>query len=191
MNLRLVPATLLTTLLITGCSSTGGAFDQFANLLNKAMPFVQESEEWEAYSIQMTQQGVSYGTATAADKQFVSKKIEAEYPAAIDRLSRPFAANAKMEQELTQNNQNYRFKYNQVMPVKSKKSGSIIGYCVNYDVNRLENGKPTAPDAAGNVTQHFIYAAKDKPLSVATSSHEFTKRMCGETFFKKYKNPNT
>ncbi|MFT0212610.1 hypothetical protein VQ643_08305 [Pseudomonas sp. F1_0610] len=58
------------------------------------MPFVQESEKWEAYSQQKIKQGVIYEKATEADKQYVSKKMNSEYMAAIDRLSRPFARTA-------------------------------------------------------------------------------------------------
>lgn len=181
---------LLSALFIAGCgTTTESAIKQFSSILNNAMPFVQESEDWEAYSLEITKKGIIYGTATAADKQFVSKKMDNEYPAAVDRLSRPFAVSKKTQKELD-SDIGYRFKYNQVMPVKDKKTSNIIGYCVNFDVAVLNKGKATPSDSAGNVTQSFIYVAKDRPISVTTVSADFTKLVCGDNFYKKYKDPN-
>ncbi|MGG4774879.1 hypothetical protein ACLO87_09630 [Paenalcaligenes sp. Me52] len=74
--------------------------------------------------------------------------------------------------------------------VKDNKPSTTIGYCVNYDVNRVENARPTSQDATGNVQEHFIYVAKDKPVSATTANADFVKRMCGEDFFNRYKKPN-
>lgn len=196
MKKRHLAIAFASTLFVAGCSSTGdgallSALNQFSKILDGAMPLVQESEEWEKYSIEKTQQGVIYGVANNADKQFVSKKFDAEYPAAIDRLSRPFALDKEAVKELEAANTGYHFKFNQIMPVKNKSNANIIGYCVNFDVNRWENGKPTASDAPGNVQKQFIYAAKDRPLSTTTANKEFTERMCGKDFYSKYKNPNS
>lgn len=189
--------TLPTVLLISGCGSTNSgdssllsALNQFATLLEGTTPFIQESESWEQYSIEKTAQGVTYSTANAAETQFVTRKMDAEYAAAVDRLSRPFAASDKLKNELDAANQGYHFKYNQIMVVKEKKTAKTIGYCVNYDVNRWENGRPTPLDAAGNIQQGFIYVATDKPVSAATVGPTFTQRMCGSSFYTKYKNPN-
>lgn len=186
---------LLSSLFIAGCSATGdggflGALNQFSNLVDSAMPFVQESEEWKQYSIDKTAQGVTYHTATTADTQFASKKIESEYPAAIDRLARPFATHKNLQDELDEVNKDYHFTYNKIMTVKDKKSANTIGFCVNYDVNRFENGKPTPADTSGNLEKHFLYVAKDKPLSASTMGEDFIKQMCGVSFYNKYKNPN-
>lgn len=187
---------LSTALLLSGCGTTDGdggllsAINKFSELLDGTGPFIQESEEWEQYSIDKARQGLSYSTATAAEKQFVARKMDAEYPAAVDRLSRPFATSDRARQELDEANQGYRFTYNQVMVVKDKKTAKVLGYCVNYDVNRMEKGKPTPLDAPGNVQQHFVYVATDKPVSATTSGSDFIKRMCGDNFYNTYKNPN-
>lgn len=174
-------------LLVSGCSSNNDAWGKFANILDGAMPFVKESENWEAYSIKATQQGVVYAKSTAADQQFVSKKMDKEYPDAINRVASPFAFSSKSKQELAESNQGYQFKYNEVIAVKDKKSSNIIGYCVNYDSDRVINGKIAEVKDEDKIRKDFIYVAKDKPVSIATVSEEFTKTMCGNDFYKKYK----
>ena len=187
---------LLATLFVSGCSSTGSgtsdgsftsAFNNFTNMLTKATPFIQESEEWDNYGIEKSQQGLTYSEATAADQQFVTKKMDTEYVAAIDRLSRPFAKNDEMAKELDNANKNYHFTYNQMMAVREQKTNNIIGYCVNYDSNRWENGQPTSWDTAGNVQKHFIYVDRNRPISVATANEKFIIRMCGSKFYNQYK----
>lgn len=187
---------LLATLFVSGCSSTGSstgdstfvtAFKGFANIVTKAGPFIQEGEEWDKYSADYSQKGLTYSAATTADTQFVAKKMNAEYAAAIDRLARPFAKDEAMEKELDSANKNYHFTYNQIMAVKDKETNNIIGYCVNYDSNRWENGKPTPWDANGNVQKHFIYVATNKPVSAATVNEKFIVRMCGTQFYNQYK----
>lgn len=191
MKKHILATTLLSVLFVSGCSTTnGGAWDKFTDLVSKAMPFVQESEEWEAYSIQKTTQGVIYSEANSNDKQFVEKKMAAEYSAAIDRLARPFATNEKTNQELTKENQNYQFKYNRIMTVKDKTSSNTIGYCVNYDSDRLENGKIKVVPESDQIRKSFIYVDRSKPVSIATSGEDFIKRMCGENFYNKYKGTN-
>ncbi|WP_272682062.1 hypothetical protein [Providencia sp. PROV129] len=59
------------------------------------MPFVKESEDWDAYGVKTTQQGVVYAKSTAADQQFVSKKMNNEYVDAVNRVAEPFALNSK------------------------------------------------------------------------------------------------
>lgn len=195
MKKRILFMALPAMLLVSGCSTTGdssllSALNQFASILEGTTPFVQESEEWEKYSIDKTAQGVTYSAADAADKQFVSRKVDAEYPAAVDRLARPFALSESAKRELDEANQGYHFSYNQIMVVKDKKTAKAIGYCVNYDVNRWENGKPTPWDTQGNIQKGFLYVATDKPVSAATAGHEFIQRMCGTSFYTTYKNPN-
>jgi hypothetical protein len=190
MKKRILSISLLTTLLASGCGTTNeSGMSKLANLVSKAMPFVQESEEWETYSNQKTQQGVSYSTASTSDIQYISNRMDAEYARAVDRLSRPFASEKNLEKELDKANKNYHFKYNTALVVKDK-SAATIGYCVNYDVTRWENGRATAPDADGNETQAFIYVAKDKPVSLATVDRDFIKKMCGTNFYNQNKNPN-
>lgn len=174
-------------LFIAGCNSTGDAFKKFANILDGAMPFVKESEEWEAYSINTTQQGVVYAKSTAADQQFVSKKMDKEYSDAVNRVASPFALNSKAKQELSESNQGYQFKYNEIVAVKDKKSAEVIGYCVNYDSDRIINGKVAEVKDEDKIRKDFIYVAKDKPVSLATVSADFIKVMCGKDFYNKYK----
>lgn len=166
-------------LVSSGCTSTAKLLGDFAEVVADASPFVAEPEAWEAYSIEKTQQGVSYATASS---EFVSHKMENEYTAAIDRLSRLVARTEKSRKELDEANQDYRFTYHHIMTVKDKKTADKLGYCVSYDSERVVNG--TVTDPKENV---FIYVARDKPLSVATVSHDFIKLMCGESFYNKYK----
>lgn len=201
MKKRILSIALIAPLIIVGCSSTGStnsddgtlleAFNAFVNILDRSQPFVKESQEWEQYSIDKTNQGVVYSNATVEDTQFISKKMNAEYAGAVDRLSRIAAVNDSITKELDEASQDYRFTYHQVMTVKAKNSAKPIGYCVNFDVNLYENGKPTSWDASGNTQKGFIYLATDKPLSISTVSPDFIKRMCGNEFFNKYKNPKS
>ncbi|APG50812.1 TPA: hypothetical protein U2M28_001769 [Providencia stuartii] len=175
------------TLLVTGCSSNNDMWGEFANILSDANPVVQESEEWEAYSIKTTQQGVTYASASSADQQFVSKKMDAEYADALYRVSSPFARSDKTKEQLAKDNQGYRFKYNEIMVVKDKKTANTIGYCVNYDSDQIENGQVKPVKEKDKIRNHFIYVDKVKPLSVMTVGSDFTKVMCGEEFYNKYK----
>lgn len=175
------------TLLLSGCGSTNSLLNQFSTILSNAAPFIQESEDWEAYSLKTTQQGVVYSAANSADKQFVSKKMDAEYADAIKRLSSPFAITNKAKEELAQDNISYRFKYNEIMVVKDKKTATTLGYCVNYDSDSFIDGKLIEVSNEDKIRNDFIYVAKDKPVSITTVSGEFTKVMCGENFYKKYK----
>ncbi|WP_272682063.1 hypothetical protein [Providencia sp. PROV129] len=61
------------------------------------------------------------------------------------------------------------------MAVKDKQSSKVIGYCVNYDSDRLINGK------------NVVVKDEDKPISLATVTEDFTKMVCGKNFYKKYK----
>ncbi|WP_207625557.1 hypothetical protein [Paenalcaligenes suwonensis] len=132
MKKRILLMALPTVLLVSGCGSTNGdssllsALNQFATLLEGTTPFIQESESWEQYSIEKTAQGVTYSTANATETQFVTRKIDAEYAAAVDRLSRPFATNDNAKRELDAANQGYHFKYNQIMVVKEKKQLKLL-----------------------------------------------------------------
>ncbi|WP_369311117.1 hypothetical protein [Providencia rettgeri] len=173
------------TLFISGCSSTNNAWEKFANILDGAMPFVKESEEWEAYSIKATQQGVVYSKSTNADKQYVSKRMDNEYPDAVNRFASPFALSSKSKQELADSNRGYQFTYNEIVVVKDKTSSDVIGYCVNYGFDRVINGKLVEDN--DKIRNDFIYVAKDKPISLGTVNEEFTKTMCGKDFYKKYK----
>lgn len=178
-------AVISTMLIASGCSTSGtntaGMLTELANILTDATPFLNEGEEWHTYSEQMSKQGLSYATATAADQQFVSKKMDTEYAAAVDRLSRPFARSNKEKKELDKVNQNYGFKYNHIRVVKDKKTSNTIGYCVNYDRTQIDNKK--------KLEKQFVYIAKDKPISAATAHQDIIKRMCGEDYYKQYKNP--
>lgn len=192
MKKGLLSISLVSAVVVAGCSADSSlisALNQFGNILEGATPYIQESEEWEQYSIEKTAKGVVYGSVTKADEQFVSKKMDSEYPAAIDRLSRPFALNKETVKELDAVNKGYHFTYHQIMSVKDKSTSNIIGYCVNFDVNRWENGKPTSWDTAGNSQKSFIYVDKKRTLSISTVSSDFIKRMCGNDFYNKYKNP--
>lgn len=175
------------TLLLSGCNSTFEAWDKFTTILANTAPYVKESQEWEAYSIKATQQGVIYSVANASDRQFVSKKIDAEYVDAIARLSSPFAIGEDAKEELARENQGYRFKYNDIMTVKDKKTSKTLGYCVNYDSDRVIDGKLREVSEEDKIRKSFIYIAKDHPVSVSTGSFEFTKLMCGEKFYNKNK----
>ena len=180
----------LPALFLSGCSTSSGTADalsKFGNMLSDAMPYVKESEEWEAYGVNLAKQGVSYSSASSADMKFVSNKMDAEYAAAIGRLAGPFARNAKTQGDLAKANQGYVFKYNQVQVVKDKKTSNVLGYCVNYD--RLETGLGKATKEEDKLYKQFIYVPKDKQISVATATSDFTKLVCGEAFYKKYKNP--
>lgn len=175
-------AVISTMLLAAGCSTSGGGvttgmINEFKNILVDTVPFVNESKEWEAYSINAIQQGVVYSKGNAADLQFVSKKMDAEYAAAIDRLASPFARGAKAKQELNEANQNYRFKYHNVRVVKDKKTSNLLGYCVHYDRTQLDNPK--------KLENEYIYVTKDKPVSAATAHEDFVPRMCGKDFYIK------
>lgn len=192
MNKHILPMTLLTTLIIAGCSSTGdsgfaNALNKFANVLEGATPFIQESEGWEQYSIDKTKQGVVYKAASNVDEQFVARKMNSEYAVAIDRLSRPFALNDKTKKALDDAGKDYQFKYNQIMAVQDKSTNKTIGYCVNFDARRIESGQLTPLDAQGNVQKSFIYVATDRPISIATATNDFTKLMCSANFFNQYK----
>ncbi|MFT0213978.1 hypothetical protein VQ643_15480 [Pseudomonas sp. F1_0610] len=191
MKKSILSLTLLSTLLMSGCGTTGNNENLWArtsDLIGRAMSFVNEAEEWEAYSLEKTKQGVVYSTATEADLKVVSQRMDAEYAAAIDRLARPFVESEKMGTDLTNENQGYQFTYNHVMLVKTKSSGSTIGYCVNYDSDRYDrNGKLIAVSADKKIRKNFIYVAVDKPISASTASGDFTKVMCGESFYNKYK----
>lgn len=188
MKKHILPITLLSaaTLLVTGCSSNKDMWGEFANILTDSSSIVKESEDWEAYSIKTTQQGVVYSKANSADQQFVSHKMDAEYADAVNRLSSPFARSDKAKDKLAKENQGYRFKYNEIMVVKDKKSSNTLGYCVNYDSDRMENGQVKAVKEEDKIRKQSIYVAKDKPLSVTTVSGDFIKVMCGENFYKKY-----
>lgn len=179
----------LPAVFLSGCSTSGGTADaltKFGAILSDAMPFVNESKEWEAYAENVAKQGVVYSSASEADLKFVSNKMDAEYASAINRLASPFAINKQAQGELAKANQGYVFKYNQVQVVKDKKTSNTLGYCVNYD--RLETGLGKATKAEDKLYKEFIYLAKDQPLSVATAAADFTKRVCGESFYNKYKN---
>ncbi|MBQ0213139.1 hypothetical protein KAH51_06645 [Proteus vulgaris] len=175
------------TLLLSGCNSTTGAWDKFTTILSNTAPFIKESQEWEAYSVKTTQQGVVYSAANASDKQFVSNKMDTEYVATIARLSNPFAIGEDAKEELAKENQGYRFKYNDIVTVKDKKTSTTLGYCVNYDSDRVIDGKLKEVSEEDKIRKSFIYIAKDKPVSVATVSADFTKLMCGEKFYNKNK----
>lgn len=196
MKKRVLPIAVFTTVLLSGCGSTDGnstlmeAFNSFTNILDRSLPFVEESQAWEQYAIDKTTQGVTYGTASTADSQFVSRKMDAEFGDAVDRLERPFAVNESIQKELDEAGRDYQFTYHHIMPVKDKRSSATIGYCVNFDAIRFENGKLTPVDTKGNLQKYFIYVAKDKPVSVTTAGDDFIKTMCGVSFYNKYKNPN-
>lgn len=176
------------TLFASGCgTSTASKFAEFSNLLSDVMPFVNESEQWDAYSIKTAQQGLVYEAASAADMQYVSNRMDAEYAAAIARVASPFARNDKNKKEFAETNQNYRFNYNKVMIVKDKKTSNSLGYCVNYD--RLAYGQAKEIKEDKKLYKQFIYVAKDQPISMATVHGDFTKRVCGNDFYNKYKNP--
>ncbi|WP_311750951.1 hypothetical protein [Proteus columbae] len=175
------------TLLLSGCNSTTGVWDKFTTILSDATPFLKESEEWEAYSVKTTQQGVIYSAANSTDKKFVSQKMDTEYPAAIERLSSPFAITSKSKEDLAKENQGYRFKYNDIMTVKDKSTSATLGYCVNYDSDRVIDGKIREVSDEDKIRNSFIYVAKDKPISVSTSSADFIKVMCGDKFYNKNK----
>lgn len=174
-------------LFVSGCSSSNDVWGKFSNILDGAMPFVKESEDWEDYSINTTQKGVVYAKSTTSDQQFVSKKMNDEYADAVNRVASPFALNSKTKQELADSNQGYQFKYNEVMAVKDKQSSKVIGYCVNYDSDRVINGKIAEVKDEDKIRKDFIYVAKDRPISIATVTEDFTKTMCGNDFYKKYK----
>lgn len=179
----------LPTLFLAGCSTSGGTADaltKFGKIVSDVMPFVNETEEWEAYADNIVKQGLVYGSASTADMKFVSNKMDAEYASAVNRFASPFARNAKDQGDLAKANQGYLFKYNQVQVVKDKKTSNTIGYCVNYD--RLENGLGKDTKAEDKLYKEFIYIAKDKPVSIATITSDFTKKVCGESFYNKYKN---
>lgn len=186
---------LSATFIIAGCTTTSGdssllsAVNQFSKILEGTAPFIQESKDWEQYSLEKTAQGITYSPANHTQKEFVAKKLDKEYGAAVDRLSRPFAYNKELQKELDEGNNDYRFTYNQVITVKDQKTAKTLGYCVNFDVNYWENGKPTAWDKDGNQQKAFIYVATDRPVSVTTVDRDFIKRMCGNEFYSKYKNP--
>lgn len=174
-------------LFVSGCSSSNDVWGKFSNILDGAMPFVKESEDWEDYSVKTTQKGVFYAKSTTSDQQFVSKKMNDEYADAVNRVASPFALNSKTKQELADSNQGYQFKYNEVMAVKDKQSSKVIGYCVNYDSDRVINGKVAEVKDEDKIRKDFIYVARDRPISIATVTEEFTKTMCGKDFYKKYK----
>lgn len=178
----------LPVFILSGCSTSGtaDALSKFGNMLSDAMPYVKESEEWEAYGIDIAKQGVVYSSASSSDMQFVSNKMNTEYAAAIDRLAGPFARNQKTQGDLAKANQGYVFKYSQVQVVKDKKTSNTLGYCVNYD--RPETGLGKATKAEDKLYKEFIYLTRDKPLSIATADADFTKRVCGTNFYNKYKN---
>lgn len=188
-KLSIFIGTVLPIVILSGCSTTStvDALTKFGNILSDAMPYVKESEEWEAYGVNIAKQGLIYSSPSATDLQFVNNKMNVEYPAAIDRLAGPFARNDKTKSDLAKANQGYVFKYNQVQVVKDKKTSNLLGYCVNYD--RLDTGLGKATKEEDKLYKQFIYLAKDKPLSVATAASDFTKLVCGENFYKKYKNP--
>lgn len=73
------------------------------------------------------------------------------------------------------------------MAVKDKQSSKVIGYCVNYDSDRLINGKIVVVKDEDKIRKDFIYIAKDRPISLATVTEDFTKMVCGKNFYKKYK----
>lgn len=190
MKKHILSVSLLTvfTLFASGCgTSTASKFAEFSNMLADAMPYVNESEEWDAYSIKTAQQGVVYSPASTADIQYVSNRMDAEYAAAIDRVVGPFARNDKTKKELAEANQNYHFNYNKVIIAKDKSTANLIGYCVNYD--RLGNGKGQTKEE-DKLYKDFIFVTKDKPISMATTNSDFIKRVCGNDFYNKYKKPN-
>lgn len=183
-------STLAITLSMSGCNTTTSMLTQLADTLEKATPFINEGKEWEQYSIDVANQGVVYSKASASDMQFVSKKMEAEYLDAMNRFMNPFSKKGgTLSDHMDKNNQHYVFKYNQVQVVKDKKTNNVLGYCVNYDSDMLENGKVMPVKEDEKIRQNFIYLTKDKPLSVTTVGKDFTKRVCGDDFYNKYKNP--
>lgn len=189
MKKSILSITLLATAIgVTGCSTTNkDMWTEFSNILTDAVPFLNESEDWEKYGINVAQQGVVYSAATTSDMQFVSKKMDAEYAAAVSRLATPFARKPEHKAKFDQENQGYVFKYNKVMVVKDKKTSNVLGYCVNYDRSSNIPGQATKQD--DNLIKQFIYLAKDRPLSVSTATSDFTKRVCGTEFYTKYKDP--
>ncbi|MGG4662657.1 hypothetical protein [Providencia vermicola] len=174
-------------LFVSGCSSNTDVWGKFSNILDGAMPFVKESEDWEEYSVKTAQQGVIYAKSTTADQQFVSKKMNDEYADAVNRVASPFALTSKTKQKLADANQGYQFKYNEIMTVKDKQSSKTIGYCVNYDSDRVIDGKIAEVKDEDKIRKDFIYVAKDRPISVATVTETFTKTICGQEFYKKFK----
>ncbi|EPF72140.1 hypothetical protein [Acinetobacter rudis] len=174
-------------LITTACSTTADKFQQVSKILTDAMPLVQESKDWEAYADRITKQGVAYTSASSKDRQFVEKKMDAEYPAAIERLASPFTLNQKNKDELAKANKNYVFKYNQIQVVKDKKTSNIVGYCVNYD--RPQTGLGENTQEGEKLYKQFIYLAVDRPISTTTASKDFITLVCGQSFYSKYKNP--
>lgn len=191
-----LPVALLTTLFISGCSSTGSgsndgtlmeAFSAFVDILDRTQPFVQESEQWDQYSIEKSKKGLTYSPASSAEKQFVAKKMDSEFGVAIDKLERSVAITDDMQKELDAMSKKYQFTYNQVMAVKDKSTANTLGYCVNFDSIRYQDGKLTPVNTKGNLQKHFIYLTKDQPLSISTSGDDFIKRMCGIDFYNQFK----
>lgn len=58
---------------------------------------------------------------------------------------------------------------------------------MNYDSDQIENGQVKPVKEKDKIRNHFIYVDKVKPLSVMTVGSDFTKVMCGEEFYNKYK----
>lgn len=88
---------------------------------------------------------MTYTAATGEDKAFVIEKIEHEYIAAVDRLSRLVVRTEKTGEELDEANKGYRFTCHHMMTVKNKKTADTFGYCVSYDSERVVNGTVTDP----------------------------------------------
>ncbi|AOA58514.1 hypothetical protein [Acinetobacter larvae] len=196
MKKALVSITFLPILYLAACSASNHMWTQTANsvgvlaeILNDANPFLEESNEWEAYGIKMAQQDLSYVPANSAEQAFVSKKMDQEYPAAINRLAAAFTRTDKAREELARENQGYRFKYNHVITVKDKKTQQTIGYCANYDGDRYREGKILPETDKTRIRKDFVFMTQDKPLSLTTSNKTFIKRVCGEDFYRKYKDP--
>lgn len=187
MTKRNLSIALITALLVTGCSSTNGgsgfasALNQFADIIGGASPYLQEADEWEQYANATAQKGLTYQPASTTETQFVANKMNAEYASAINRLSKPFIKKEEVNREFDQANQNWHFKYNKIVTVKDQQSAQVVGYCVNYDANHWQNGQPTPVDAAGNVQNHKIYLATNRPLSTAAVHPDIIKTLCKNT----------
>ena len=187
MTKRNLSIALITALLVTGCSSTNGgsgfasALNQFADIISGASPYIQEAEEWEQYANTTAQKGLTYQPASTTETQFVANKMNAEYAPAIDRLAKPFIKNEAMDNEFDQANQNWHFKYNKIVTVKDQQSAQVVGFCVNFDANHWQNGQPTPADTAGNVKNHLVYIATNRPFSTAASHPDIIKTLCKNT----------
>ncbi|MDL5165847.1 hypothetical protein QSH14_01930 [Proteus faecis] len=175
----------IASLVLSGCSSgTENSFEKLTKIVTNLSSYSAEVDEWNDYGTNLKKNGIKYEDANSSDQKFVQNKMQSEYANAINHVGSAFTITEESKEELAKENQGYRFIYNKIITVKDISKNTTIGYCVNYDSERIIDGQVKSEDKD---KKNFIYIDKNRPLSIFTGSSDFIKVVCGDDFYKKYK----